>query len=1083
MKKRLLALFLAVSLLASFLAVGAQALVAADFSDVPEDSWYYEDVDFVAKNDLMKGYPDGTFKPSKYLTREELMMILARMDNTNRDEADKYDLSKADSAPFADVAADRWSAPAIQWAKEKGITVGNNDDSSTFNPTGELTRQELATFVDRFVEYYLKSHPNVKLAPKYVVEEEFPDLETAAAWAQEHITDCRVDGLIYGFEDGLFHPYRVSTRAQIAAIIHRLCFELQIIPEPTPGEVKYYHTFTLTYHFVDEAGAELQAAQTVKNTVETSVKSVTFTVLDTTPLREGYTFKEWNTKADGTGTAYAPGAKLTTSTLANDLYSIWTRNVVPPAPVAKYTLTYNYNVAGTADETTDEQTSREFTVKAPTADKIPAGYSFLYWTTEQAGGGDKYYEGDTFTAPEGEPDTVTNSTLYAQWLADEDYIGNAVKATMAYLNGTIVANTEDDGELARERINVDVDELFFNGEIDPDDTRDQSMSASVDLDEDLLPGLIRFTAQTVVAILESTDGIKAEARDQANAIINEIAAEVEALTGIDLPEYTISAIKDDVTKVIEDTRKAAGTYVSGIRQDLGSIWKLDGKYIASECAIEVFDPDGNQVGTAVVAKAKSDGKEMTFDGGLAKAGATIGRYLVKALAKNLKTYTDEYVYEVELAATLKFTFTDSEALTAAEQHYPHVYPVELALTLDGGDLICYRYEDGGYLVFNVTEDAQEAYAEEIENVVDGALSNQRIMRTVNTELQKAVKQVMEYKAFVQVQKLFDNFGSSVNVAEKIAQWSVDNNFDDIIPKQNGEISKFKDSPLFKRFWGGEIEEQTVKGFTFTDLYYKNDAILEVLDELGAVAAQKTEETMVAYLNANFGTEGEFRENMYKSIMGFLTVQAYYDIKNANEGWFGLDVDLLNNDNYRPLMEYVLAVAADICHAKVGQGTPQLTAERVRAACKNVEDLIEEKMPGKEYLGKLTGLKDIKSFQKVSLGELAKLLNNGKLREQIGDAANGLLNPLQKLIKRMPSDASVSIVLDGGSKITFSKAALSAIRSASNTSELLDAVVAFMTSSPAVKALTLGDFEIGQEKLIEITKGGETHTFHLGVHFA
>ena len=59
MKKRLLALFLAVTLLASFLAVGAQALVAADFNDVPEDSWYYEDVDFVARHDLMVGYPDG----------------------------------------------------------------------------------------------------------------------------------------------------------------------------------------------------------------------------------------------------------------------------------------------------------------------------------------------------------------------------------------------------------------------------------------------------------------------------------------------------------------------------------------------------------------------------------------------------------------------------------------------------------------------------------------------------------------------------------------------------------------------------------------------------------------------------------------------------------------------------------------------------------------------------------------------------------------------------------------------------------------------------------------------------------------
>ena len=1085
MKKRLLALFLAVTLLASFLAVGAQALVAADFNDVPEDSWYYEDVDFVARHDLMVGYPDGSFQPSEYLTREELMMILARMDNTNRAEKDMYDLSKVEEAPFVDVAADRWSAPAVQWAKEKGITVGNNDDSTTFNPTGLLTREELATFVDRFVKYYLASHTHLKLSPKYVVSEEFADLETADDWAQASITACRLNGLIYGFEDGLFHPFYLSTRAQIAAIIHRLCLELQIIVEPTPSTPgtpgtppTTYHTFTLTYHYVDEAGAKLQDDKVVKNTVETSVKSVTFTVLPEAPTREGYTFKEWNTKADGSGTAYAPGAKLTTSALSNDLYTIWTKNETPPPPPedAKYTLTYNYNVPGTADDVTDAQTSRDFTVKAPAADKIPAGYSFLYWTTEQDGSGDKYYEDDTFTAPEGEAGKTTNSTLYAQWLADEDYIGNAVKATMDYLNGSIVARTAGDGELARENINVDVFELSFNGEIDPADTRNQSMSAEVDLTEELLPGLIRFTAQTVVTILESTSGIKGEAKTQANAIISEIVAEVEALTGIDLPDYTIADLKNDLEQVINETRSAASSAVNGTRSDLAAIWKLDGKYIASACKIEVFAPNGSQIGSAVTATVKPDGNEITFPGGLSKAGATIGRNLVKALAQNLKTYTGDYVNVVDLAATIQFTFTDSAELTASEQKYPHVYPVDLELTLDGADLVSYRYADGGYLLFTVTEAAQEAYAEEIENVVQAALSNQKIMRTLNTELQKCVDQVLAYNAFVQCQKLFEQFGRSVNVADQIAQWAVDNHFADIIPATNGEVSDFINSPLFKRFWGGEIDEQVIDGFTFTDLYYDNSAILLVLNELGDVVAEKTEEGLVDTLDS---IPPSMRDAMYKSFMAALTVQAYYE---TDLDKYGVDVDLLNNPNYKPLLDYILAKAADKCHAKVEDGELQTTAEVIEAACKNVENLIEEKMPGKEYLGKLTGLKELKSFQNVSLGELAKLLNNGKVREQAGDAAKGLIKPLQKLIKRIPNGASLSIVLGDGSKLTFSKAALADISAATNTNELLNAVAAFLTSSTAVKNLTLGDFEIGSEKLVEITMNGETHSFHFGIHF-
>lgn len=40
--------------------------------------------------------------------------------------------------------------------------------------------------------------------------------------------------------------------------------------------------------------------------------------------RTGYTFKEWNTAADGTGTAYAAAAKFTASASVT-LYAIWTQ--------------------------------------------------------------------------------------------------------------------------------------------------------------------------------------------------------------------------------------------------------------------------------------------------------------------------------------------------------------------------------------------------------------------------------------------------------------------------------------------------------------------------------------------------------------------------------------------------------------------------------------------------------------------------------------------------------------------------------------------------------------------------------------
>lgn len=53
--------------------------------------------------------------------------------------------------------------------------------------------------------------------------------------------------------------------------------------------------------------------------------------LTNTFTREGYTFKEWNTEADGTGTSYPDGASLTMND-AKKLYAIWTQNGVPAPP-------------------------------------------------------------------------------------------------------------------------------------------------------------------------------------------------------------------------------------------------------------------------------------------------------------------------------------------------------------------------------------------------------------------------------------------------------------------------------------------------------------------------------------------------------------------------------------------------------------------------------------------------------------------------------------------------------------------------------------------------------------------------------
>lgn len=1064
MKKKLLALLLAVALLAAFFVLPAQALSAKDFSDVPEDKWYYEDVDFVLRHELFIGKPDNLFAPNDILTREELVMILARLD--------KADLSDNNVAPYDDVEAGRWSAAAVNWVKGTNITMGTGDNN--FNPTGELTREELATFVARFVDYYIAAN-HYKVVPKRVVEE-FPDLNTASDWAIESIEKDRLNGLIYGYVDGLFHPKDLTDRAQIAAIIHRLAVELEIIPEDgnggnggnggnngnTGGYVPYPVTPTptptdppvVTYKLIykyDDGAPAYKTEEQENNRV--------FTVI-ADPTRTDYTFLGWFAKGDTT--AYHSGDTYTIpeGKTEDTLTAKWNANDKP------INLTYDYNI-GDGSTKTESALDGQFTM-IDASDMAPTGWVFVkYWTENQDGTGNKYNQGETYTFTE-------DTTIYAQWIEDQDYIGKAVKETIDLLNEKVISRTEGDGELARGHINIDGDTIFYNNEIDPEDTRLQSLSGAIELSEDLLPDLVRFTAQTAVTVLESTDGIKNEAKKQADAIVKEIADEVKALTGIQIPDYKLSEIVNDVQKFISDTRKAGESQLSSARKDLAEIWKKDGKYIASKCTIVVKDMNGSQVGSPIVAVTESDAH---FESGRRAAAKAFAKALTTALVQNLKTYSD-YETVVDLYATVEFTFEDSTALHESEQKYPHVYPVDLQLTLDGGGLIEFKYQSGGYLLINITEDTQDAYSEEIENVVKAALSNKRVMGTLNTELQKAVNQVLAYSAFAEVQKLFDSLENAVSVNDRMIQWSKDNHFYDIVPAQNGEVSDFINSPLFKRFWGGEIEQYSYAGFDLEGLYYNDTAILNILDDLAQVIADRTESGIRGKIKT---LPPSLQESTYQSIMSNMTAQAYRETdldEYVGEG-YGATFERLDKD-YKPLMDYILDKASDDCHEKVGQGQQQITKEVIEAACKEVEDLIEEKMPGKSYLQRLTGLKDLKNFANISFGELADLLKNGKVREQLGDKGFSAIQAIQKLVGRIPSSASV-VLVNGANRVTFSKDALSAFRTAGSSSAALNAL-ANLLSQPGLKDLTLGDFEIGSEKLIEVSFSGETHSFHLGVHF-
>ena len=64
---------------AAALTAGVSAFAANPFSDVSTDDWAYQAVSDLSDQGVVEGYPDGTFKGERNITRYELAQIIARL--------------------------------------------------------------------------------------------------------------------------------------------------------------------------------------------------------------------------------------------------------------------------------------------------------------------------------------------------------------------------------------------------------------------------------------------------------------------------------------------------------------------------------------------------------------------------------------------------------------------------------------------------------------------------------------------------------------------------------------------------------------------------------------------------------------------------------------------------------------------------------------------------------------------------------------------------------------------------------------------------------------------------------------------
>ena len=932
----------------------------------------------------------------------------------------------ADVSDFTDVSESDWYYEYVDYVAEKGYFQGTS--ATTFSPAVTMTRAMFVTAVSRVAG----ETGDAGTAP-------FDDVPagtwyTAAVdWATEH-------GVINGVGGNKFAPEREITREEMCVIMARFIAYLEEsqkktfkkdadpIDFPDADQIADYAKEAVddcvAYGLVFGTGAGLMAPRALASRAEVAAMIYRLSLLTT---------------GGATGGGSTGGGVTATS----------------------YTITFMDGTEELGTVTTESNTSTEKAFTALGADAATKdGYVLVSWNTAADGSGEKYALNSAYTA-------TGNMTLHAQWVKATDYIALAMQAAMDDFNNTYMDDvnrsySDDDNNTAA---SVSVEKFAFNAAVDSgsdNNARTQTVTAKAAVDDNLAVEAIEKAATTVLGWLTTDETVGGGAGTGSGNVIDAIIGTIKDEFGISFSDATIDSIKTSVKNKL-----------TGVGKNLWEHFYDDsGNYYTGDVTIST-GPDASIVITVDQANHKT-----TYNGDVWEAARTLAVPLAKEMYASLKqdmmdpnkaVDADGYASVVKMSGTVTFTFTDNEDSIYKDDTAvcPHVYPVEINLTLDGGDLVSYKYVQGGsyegnqdgksFVKLNVTGDIQKAYTDQVNAVVNAALANE----TVKTELDNLIDGIIgdlgsDNETFSSLENViesldadpdevfygkFDEDGNKIE-AGAIDEWREDNSL---------TAEKITGSNLYNKYW---VEAE---GAWDT---YDNSALIEavakaVSDYVKAQAGEATWKMMAA------GTEPDLLEQSLEN--------------------FGIGTDFIGQID-AALKDYFLAVVCDVWREEAEKEEENFVNSDAAQQGKKVFDdeinkLVSDAIESSDYyhgLENVYRLKTLADMADVRLSNLATLLSDPTYSEikdalltVVGNRGSGLLGRLPNLVKQLPEGASVEI-----NGVTLSTDDLkNYFGSANNLESVCDALADLINDHSGLQSLTLNSFAPaagGGEDGMEIT---------------
>lgn len=178
------------------------------YSDVPQTHWAYDAISKVKDAGWFSGYPDGSFRPSASISREEAMTVMVKFLGLQ--------LSETEISSYNDVDKSRWSSPYIEAGKMLFPNQTTFNGQTPFQPEMPVTREDVM-----YAMVIAKKYNNEVTFADQSILNMFSDKNSISSDLKGYVATAVKVGLVSGHANGSIGAQDPLTRAEFASMLYR----------------------------------------------------------------------------------------------------------------------------------------------------------------------------------------------------------------------------------------------------------------------------------------------------------------------------------------------------------------------------------------------------------------------------------------------------------------------------------------------------------------------------------------------------------------------------------------------------------------------------------------------------------------------------------------------------------------------------------------------------------------------------------------------------------------------------------------------------------------------------------------------